>query len=196
MSADVRISADGGTIVHMEYLGTPGREPRRAPRAVLALVVLLAVSAGGFLWWADSVQRSATEQLAAAFEASAARAASGERQVQGTLAYASPMIWSASVPETVREGLRALVEESAAEVAADLAAISAEASDTLVLPWQEPQLEARRAVLALIEDQRVRFSGIAEDASDIDIILADGPVPTGVAVASLRASGATAPVVR
>jgi len=76
-------------------------------------------------------------------------------------------------------------------VAADLGEIREEVEGTLVLPWQEPQLEARAAVLALIADQRARFDGIAEDASDIDMILADGPLPTGVVISSLRASGAT-----
>ena len=33
--------------------------PVRAPRAVVALLVLLAVSVGGFLWWSDALQRSA-----------------------------------------------------------------------------------------------------------------------------------------
>lgn len=191
MRSDVPDGPDGGSMEPMEYLGTPGREPRRAPRLVLVLLLGLAAGVGGFLWWADTVSRAATDDLVAAYEASAARAAAGERQVQGTVAYASPLIWSTSVPEDVRADLRALVEASAAEVAADLAAISDEAADTLVLPWQEPQLEARRAVLSLIDDQRARFGGIADDASDIDMILADGPLPTGIVLASLRASGAT-----
>lgn len=191
MRSEVPEGADGGSMVPMEYLGTPGREPRRAPRLVLALAVVLAGGVAGFLWWADSVGQAATDELVAAFEASASRAATGEKQVQGTVAYASPLIWSTSVPEDVRADLRALVEASAADVATDLATISEQAAGTLVLPWQEPQLEARRAVLSLIDDQRARFGGIADDASDIDMILADGPLPTGIVLASLRASGAT-----
>ena len=175
----------------MEFLDPPGQERRRVPRLALTLVAFFAVTVAGFLWWQDSVRQSATDQLVAAFAAADARAASGERQVQGMLAYASPMIWSTSVPEDVRDGLRGLVEASAADVAADLDAIGANAEGTMVLPWQQQQLEAREAVLTLIADQQARFGGIAEDASDIDMILADGPLPTGVVVTSLRASGAT-----
>ena len=190
MTVGVRNATEEGTIVSMEYIGTPERERRRVPGLVLASVLLLAAGAATFLWWADSVARTATLELATAFSASDSRAASGERQVQGTVAYASPMIWSTSVPEDVRASLRALVEETAADVAGDLAAIEEQAAAILVLPWQEPQLAARQEVLDLIEDQRARFAGISEDAGNIDMILADGPLPTGAALASLRASGA------
>ena len=46
------------------------------------------------------------------------RARVGESQVLSTLQYATPMIWSASVPESVRADLRALVQASAATVRA------------------------------------------------------------------------------
>jgi len=182
--------------VTLEYLGTPDRDRRRAPLVIMGAALLVAAVAAGFLWWSDTVRRSANDQLVAAFTESAARAASGERQVQGTLAYASPMIWSAAVPEEVRDGLRGLVEASAADVAADLAQTRNRAAAVTILPWQEPQLEARVQLLALIDAQQGRFAGIARDASDIDMILADGPLPTGAVVESLRASGASAPALR
>ncbi len=174
----------------MEYL-TTARSERRAPLRILGLALALAAaSVAGFLWWSDSVRSSATEELTAVFSEASARAASGERQVQGTLAYASPMIWSMEVGEEVRSGLRALVEESAADVASDLGAMRQKAADTTVLPWQEEQLAARDQVLLLIEAQQARFDGIAADASDIDLVLAGGPLPTGAALTALRAAGA------
>ena len=119
-----------------------------------------------------------------------AGAAAGERQVQGTLAYASPMIWSSAVPEGVRDDLRALVEASAAEVSGDLAVLRERVAGTTVLPWQEPQAAARAELLALIDAQRERFDGIARDASDIDRVLADGPLPVGAVADALRSAGA------
>jgi hypothetical protein len=180
----------------LEYLGSHERERRRAPRVVAAVVLAVAVAAAGFLWWADSVRADANAELAAAFAESSARATTGEGQVQGTLAYASPMIWSSAVPEHVRASLRALVEASAADVADDLSRIEERVSATTILPWHDTQENARAQVLALIDAQRSRFAGIANDASDIDIVLAGGPLPTGAALAALRASGAEPPADR
>lgn len=176
--------------LELEYLGTDGRPSRRAPRVVAAVIGLLALLAAGFLWWSDSVRSSANEALMTTFEESAARSASGERAVQGMLAYATPLIWSADVPEDVRAGLRGVVEESADVVAVDLARLREQAAATMVLPWQQPQLEAQAELVALIDAQRARFDGIARDARDIDRVLADGPLPTGAVAEALRAAGA------
>ena len=174
----------------LEYLGTPERGRRRLPMIVLGVLVALAAVAAGFLWWSDAVRQQANGDLVVAFGESSARAAYGERQVQGTLAYASPMIWSAAVPEDVRDDLRALVEASAADVAADLGVLRDGVAATTVLPWHEPQAEARTELLALIDAQRERFARIAADASDIDRVLADGPLPTGAVQEALRSAGA------
>ena len=174
----------------LEYLGTDDRARRRAPLAVAGVIGLLAMVAAGFLFWSDSVRTSANEELATAFSESVAAAAAGERRVQATLAYASPMIWSTSVPEKVRDDLRALVEASAAEVSGNLGVLRDRVSGTSVLPWQERQAAARVAVLALIDAQRARFDGIAGDARDIDRVLADGPLPVGSVAEALRAAGA------
>lgn len=176
--------------VTLEYLRSAAPDRGRAPYVVAVVVGLLAVLAAAFLWWSDSVRQGATEELAAAFEESTARAASGERAVQGTLAYATPLIWSADVPEDVRAGLRGLVEDSAAVVAADLVSLRDRAAQTVVLPWQQAQLEARAELVDLINAQWVRFDGIAQDARDIDRVLADGPLPVGAAAEALRAAGA------
>lgn len=174
----------------LEYLRTSAPDRRRAPFFVAALIGLVALVAAGFLRWSDSVRVDANEELAAAFSASVDGAASGERQVQGMLAYTSPMIWSASVPEDVRDGLRALVEASAAEVSVDLGALRERVAGTTVLPWHEPQAAARAELLSLIDAQQARFDGIARDASDIDRVLADGPLPTGAVSEALRTAGA------
>ena len=154
------------------------------------MIGVLALVAAGFLWWSDSVRTSANEQLSVAFRESVDGAAAGERQVQGTLAYASPMIWSTSVPEDVRDGLRALVEATAAEVSGSLGALRERVAATTVLPWHENQAAAQGRLLALIDAQRARFDGIANDASDIDLVLADGPLPVGAVTEALRAADA------
>lgn len=174
----------------LEYLSASAPDRRRAPYVVAAVLGLLALAAVGFLWWSDSVRSSANEELVATFEESAARAASGERAVQGMLAYATPLIWSADVPEDVRAGLRGVVEESAAVVAGDLRLLEERAAATRVLPWQQVQLEAQAELVALIDAQRARFDGIARDARDIDRVLADGPLPVGAVAEALRAAGA------
>lgn len=176
--------------VMLEYLGTPAPDRRRAPYVAAAVIGLLALLAAGFLWWSDSVRHAATEELVSTFEESTARSASGERSVQGMLAYATPLIWSADVPEDVRDGLRDVVEESAAVVAGDLIGLRERAAATMVLPWQQPQLEAQAELVALIDAQQARFDGIARDARDIDRVLADGPLPTGAVAEALRAAGA------
>jgi hypothetical protein len=176
--------------VTLEYLSASAPDRRRAPYVVAAVIGLLALIAAGFLWWSDSVRSSANEELLATFEESAARSASGERAVQGMLAYATPLIWSADVPEDVRAGLRGVVEESAAVVAVDLLGLRERAAATMVLPWQQLQLEAQAELVALIDAQRARFDGIARDARDIDRVLADGPLPTGAAAEALRSAGA------
>ncbi len=137
------------------------------------------------------MRSSANEQLSAAFRDAVEGAAAGERQVQGTLAYASPMIWSASVPEDVRDGpegagrgdRRGRVREPRASSASGWPA-------RRVLPWHEPQAAARAELLALIDAQRARFDGIANDASDIDLVLADGPLPVGAVTEALSSAGA------
>lgn len=176
--------------VEFEYLGTPERPRRRGPLIAAAVVVVIAVLVGGFLWWSDQVRTRATDDLSQVFASAAQRAASGERQVQGTLAYASPMIWSAEVGEDVRADLRALVEASAADVAADLGALREQVATTTVLPWHQEQLRARTELLTLIDAQQARFAGIARDASDIDLVLAGGPLPTGAVSSALRDAGA------
>ena len=172
-----------------EYLGSPRAERRRPPLIVIGALVLLAAVVAGFLWWAESVREQTTVELGEVFAASVARADSGERQVQGTLAYASPMIWSAEAPGDVREGLRALVEESAAEVSSDFEALQERLERALVLPWHEDQAFARDELLGLLAAQQARFAGIAEDAADIDLVLAGGPLQTGVVLDALRQAG-------
>lgn len=174
-----------------EYLGRPDRPaPRRGRILLSAVVALVAVLVGGLLWVNDHVRSSANEDLATAFRAASQQAANGEQSVIGTLAYASPMIWSTQVSEDVRSGLRALVQGSAADVVVRLGLVRQQVAEVRVLPWQGEQVRARDALLALIDDQSARFAGMARDARDIDLVLAGGPLPTGAAQAALRAAGA------
>ena len=176
--------------VAFEYLGA---EPRRRPRwlpAVGGVLAAVAVVVVAFLWWSDTVRQAATDELAVVFADAQARAASGERQVQGMLAYASPTIWSAEAPEDVRAGLRDIVEASAADVAADLSALRDRAAAATILPWHREQQVAQAELLALVAAQQARFDGIAADLTDIDLVLAGGPLPTGGVAEALRSAGA------
>lgn len=175
----------------MEYLGDdPRPRPRWVNRAAGAFVAALVV-VGAVAWWSDMTRHSALDSLVAGFVAADELAASGERQVQGTLAYASPKIWSASVPEDVRADLRALVERSAGNVGNELAAVRAQVAGARILPWHADERRAQVELLALIDAQIARFEGIAADASDVDLVLAGGPLPTGAASSALRAAGAS-----
>ncbi len=147
----------------MEVLGEhPG--PRLPPRLVAVAAALLAVLAAGGWWWNASVEMQADLSLASAERDVRDRTESGEAGVLSTLAYASPLIWSASVSESVRSDLRALVEARAADVVRQLDEVRARVDATQVLPWHSAQEQARDGVLAQIDKQRQRFALIAADA--------------------------------
>ena len=168
-------------------------EPRRPPRRLSMLdgiLVAVAVVVVAFLWWSDRVGQAAADELAQVFAETQARAASGERLVQGTLAYASPLIWSADAPDEVRTGLGDIVEASAGDVAEDLAALRERAAAVSVLPWHRLERVARAEVLEFVAAERSRFAAIAADVRDMGLVLADGPLPTAGVAEALRAAGA------
>lgn len=164
----------------MEYLST-ARPPARGRRVAVVLTAVIVVIAVAFLWWNERVQHRADESLAAAVAEAQDRTRVGEATVLSTLAYASPMIWSASVPDGVRTDLRALVEASAARASDDLAKVRDDARRALVLPWQSGQLRTRERVLGLIDALRLRFDRIADNAAAIGPVMAE-PAPSGEGV--------------
>jgi hypothetical protein len=178
------------TEVGYEFLDAEPRRRGRRLSVVDVVIASVAVVVVAFIWWVDRVGQAAADELALVFADTQARAASGERQVQGTLAYASPMIWSAEAPEDVRAGLRGIVEASAAEVAADLGTLRDRAAAVTTLPWHDEQRVAQSEVLDLVAAQQARFEAIAADVTDIGLVFADGPPLTGGAVEALRAAGA------
>lgn len=183
-------------LLEFEYLGTPERESRRWPRLVAAALVLVAVLTVAFLRWSEQQRAAGNAELAAVFERASSTAFAGENRVQASVAYVSPLVWSPDIDETLRSGLWDIVEGSAADVAADLLVVRERAVGTTVLPWHEEQAAARDALVALVDAQRERFLGISRNARNIDLILADGPIPTGPASQALRASGAEVPASR
>ena len=174
----------------VEYLATEA-PPRRRPSWLIGAAVLLVVTAvAGSSWWADGVRRDANQSMADALMTAQDQARIGEGRVMSTLTYASPMIWSTTVPEAVRAGLRELVEQSAADASATLTAVAYEVSGLRILPWQSAQLAARDRVLDFIAAERVRFDQITPYAANIGEVLSEpGPLPDA-AFAALRASGA------
>jgi hypothetical protein len=163
----------------MEYLAVAG-PPRRW--WTIAIVIGTAVIAAlSLLAWDAIVRRNADSAFASAVAQAQYRTNSGEAAVEATLAYASPMIWSAAVPEGVKSDLRALVEASAARSASQLDRIRQDAVSTTVLPWQADQQGTRERLLALIDEQRARFERIAGDARTIGEVLASSaPSVAGV----------------
>jgi hypothetical protein len=176
--------------VTVEYLASEA-PPRKRPTwlvggAILAVVAVVA----GFLWWSDSLSRSANQSMLSTVRTVEDQSRIGEGQVMSTLEYASPMIWSTSVSEEVRAGLRELVQRSAADASAALEASAAQVDDLRILPWQTAQSDARRAVLDYIAAQRIRFDRISEYAGNIGTVMAEPGPPPDAAYAALRASGA------
>lgn len=176
----------------LEYLATEAPPRRRQSWAVGIVVAVLVALATGFLWWSDTVRRNANDQLASAFVSAQEQARIGEATVLSTLVYAQPMIWSSSVSEDVRVGLRDLVEDDAAAAAAELRAIAEDISGTLVLPWQASQREAQEAVLALVGEYESRVARIAEDVRVIGAVMAEPAPSDAAAQTALGASGAEA----
>jgi hypothetical protein len=162
----------------MEYLGS-AVAARRSTRPLAMLLVASVILAALFLWWSDGVRRNADESVAAVVAEARERTRVGEARVLSTLAYASPMIWSESVPEDVRRDLRALVQASAAQSAADLGRVAARAGSIYVLPWQAPEAHAREQAVVLAGLLRERFELIAADARVLGEVLAE-PAPTSL----------------
>jgi hypothetical protein len=174
----------------MEYLGVDRRPRPRWVRFVVGALLAVLALAAVLAWWTEHQRASATEALAAGFTQAAQRADRGEVEVRTMLAYVAPAVWRWDLPDQTRADLWAVVEDAAADVAVDLDAIRTEVSDVRILPWQAEQAAAQAEVLALIDGQYARFDGMAADATDADLILAGGPLPTGAAMTALRAAGA------
>ena len=177
----------------VEYLATPVQPRRRPTRTGQALVllalVLVALGALGLVRWTQATRDHANATLARVLAEAEDRATIGEASVLATLAYASPMIWSTSVPESVQAGLRGVVEARAGQIAADLAELEAEAAGVGLLTWQGQQGLAREQVLAAVRAQRERFDRIAADARSIGQVMAEARPSSDAARAALRASG-------
>jgi hypothetical protein len=151
----------------VEYLTAGMPPPARWRGPALLVAPLLLILGVATAWGADSLRQRAQDQLEVVQASAAQRAEAGEARVLSMLAYASPMIWSTSVPEDVRAGLRALVEGSAAQVVVELRQQADAARTTIVLPWQSEQQALREQVLLQIEAERARFDRIAADARNI-----------------------------
>jgi hypothetical protein len=164
--------------VSLEYLG---EEQSRRFRFVLPVIV------GLVAWWSENVRRQADETLATATVQVEQDARAGQARVLSTLSYASPMIWSSEVSESVRSGLRRVVQGSASEVVDGLRAVREDVASTRVLPWQADQVRDRAAVLALVDAYLGRFEEIAGDARAIGTVMAK---PSPAVPVLTRASGA------
>lgn len=181
----------------VEYLATEREPSRHRPSPWLTVAVLVVVLLASLVViGSELVRRQANASMAAALQVAQDQSRIGTGSVQSTLAYASPMIWSESVSEEVRAGLREVVQDSAADVVGRLAAVRQEVDAVTVLPWQRAQLLARDRLSAHIAAQQERFARISRDARSIGAAL-EAPAPSPAeAIESLRASGADGPLLR
>lgn len=149
----------------MEYLAA-GRSP--VPGRIIAIVVaLVAVVALGVVAattvLADRARTAIGTSLATADEQSRAGAAS----VRGTVAYAEPLVWSASVPADVRASLQRVVREDAARVAGALAGLADDLRGAVLLPWQGAERVERDAAVARILSLAEPFDLVARDVRNL-----------------------------
>jgi hypothetical protein len=159
---------------------------------VIGLVALLVLLGGLFLWWSESVRRHANETLSVALQSASRDATAGQARVLSTLAYSYPMIWSMSVSDEVRSGLREVVQASSVDVADGLRQVRDQAAEVRVLPWQQSQRQAQQEVLAVIDAYAERFDRMGADATAIGVVLSEPDPSDAAARDSLRASGAEA----
>jgi hypothetical protein len=176
--------------VTVEYLVAGGWPRPRLYGRLVAGVIVAVLLACAVVWGSDKVKNDANESLSAALVGAQQQAVAGEARVVSTLSYTYPMIWSTSVSDDVRAGLRQIVQASAAEVVTSLTEMRVAAAAVRLLPWQVPQLAAQAAVLSLIDAQLRRFERIATDATVIGPVLAEQPPSDAEASRLLRASGA------
>jgi hypothetical protein len=151
--------------VPMEYLAA-GRSPvpGRLVAIAVALVAALALGAvAATTILADRARTAIGTSLAAADEQSRAGAAS----VRGTVAYAEPLVWSASVPDDVRASLQRVVREDAARVAGMLAGLADDLGGAVLLPWQGTERAERDAAVARILSLAEPFALVARDVRNL-----------------------------
>jgi hypothetical protein len=176
--------------VSVEYLVAEAPPARRRPLFVGAAIVLVVGLVAGFLWWSDATARDANATMLAAVTTVQDQSRIGEARVMSTLEYASPMIWSTSVPDSVSAGLRELVQKSAKDASATLGGSVDAVKELRILPWQTAQEVAREAVLAYIAAVRSRLDAIGDYAGKIGLVMAEPAPRPDAALAALRASGA------
>jgi hypothetical protein len=174
--------------VSLEYLG---EEPTRRTRWLLPALVVLVTAVALVGWGTEHVRQQADETFATAVTQVQEDARAGQAKVLSTLTYASPMIWSTEVSESVRADLRQVVQGSAAQVVTGLRKVREDVATTRVLPWQGDQVADRAAVLRLVDAYLGRFEEIAADARQIGTVMAQ---PSPVVPEVTRAStGSVAP---
>ena len=140
-------------------------------------------SAWPFAWWSDCRPRQANAEFVRALDASTARVAVRRPSVQGTLAYASPMIWSTAVPADVRAGLRdARGGAAPPRSSGDLAAVAGHGvGGARPAVAGRPGAGPRRRCWRCVERARARFDRIAADAAAIGLVCSAGPPVGGAA---------------
>ena len=153
----------------LEFLG---EEPTRRMRWLLPAVIALVAAVALVGWWTEHLRQQADETFATAVTQVQEDARAGQAKVLATLTYASPMIWSSEVSDSVRADLRKVVQGSAAEVVTGLRRVREDVASTRVLPWQGDQVADRTAVLRLVDAYLGRFEEIAADARQIGTVMA------------------------
>jgi len=151
---------------------------------VIAAVVLLVIQ------WGDRQARQHEFQSLLNRAAQAQTTADdAARRVLSTRAYTMPLLVTSS-SATVRAGLEQLVEQSAAEAAADVREARANVAKADVVPWHLSARSANRAELAYLDQRIADFNQVANGA---DLSLLYSPKARAAAGVAIAAMQRTAP---
>lgn len=146
-----------------------GDEPRRRPRRWPIVVVIAAIAVLLLLRWADDVERvhefGTLLQRAEVAQQDVTQAAA---LVDSTRQYTMPLLVSSS-SATVRAGLAALIDQSAARGEVDVRADRAALDRLTVLPWHSRLRQAKAAYLGYL-DRRIADLEAAAHGGDIAAI--------------------------
>ena len=137
--------------------GSPQRRVRRVPAALL-VTALLVVGAG------DVTARSQEQdRLLAAVVAGQASARYAERRVAATAEYAGPALTASTVPDAVRDDLRALVRAEAVARVPALERARDRAAAVPVAPWHRDLRAARASYVASLSALTEHLRGVEDD---------------------------------
>ncbi len=136
--------------------------------ALLGLVVLAVLGDG-------AARRHETGQLFDRVAAAQASLTYADRRLAGLVAYTSPQLSSPDAPPAVRQSLRAVLQDEAADRLPPLATRRDAVAGVRLLPWHGEERQARDDYLAYLD---LRQQALREAAADLDVLYQRRPKTT------------------